>query len=103
MKKGEKIALLVGGVALVAGVAYLASQPKVRPNVVYVPTGGGSSSVAQTVAAATAVAPAAENLIDSIFGGSNSGNTTDQNNGAMPSTYDDMNASLGNVNMMSGI
>jgi hypothetical protein len=103
MKKGEKIALVIGGIALVGGIAYLAMQPK-RPNVVYIPSGpsAASTSIAQGAAAAVAVTPVLENLFDSIFGDSNSGTTSGQDTSNLPSSYDNMNQMTGNANTISG-
>src|ERR1700684_2429773 len=104
MKNGEKIALVVGGVALVAGVAYLAMKPK-TPSVVYIPSGptAAQSSIAPGAAAAVALTPVVEDLFSSIFGDNNSGATSGADTGNMPATYDNMNQLTGNANTISGI
>jgi len=106
MKQSEKILLAVVGVAAIAGVAYLAMQPK-RPAVYYVPS-GGSSSTAQSIQtaalAANELAPVAENLFNNIFGQTNSGAASGSDTESLPSSYNSSNdTSPASSEIMSGI
>jgi hypothetical protein len=105
MKSSEKILIGVVAVAAVAGIAYLAMQPK-RPTVVYIPPGQSStaSSIQQGALAASELAPVAENLFNNIFGQSNSGAASGSDIESLPSSYNSSNTSTqASSELMSGI
>lgn len=105
MKSSEKILLAVVGVAAVAGIAYLAMQPK-RPTVVYVPGSQSSvaSSIQQGALAASELAPVATNLFNNIFGSDNSGSASGSDIESLPSSYNSSNTSTpSSSEVMSGI